>query len=189
MKLNELKRLVMQQALEKGFGVRPREVNVPEKILLIASEVEEAEFFEREHAELCDAISPLDIKWKTNPRLSENTRQRLFHLRGEYEKEMGDILQRTLHLGGIFGYSFINPRLTRDDKSCSDSMYAAVMQIYGHYRKKRMPEFKQGLVGFAYYCTQVAEGSFDIYRTVLRKIEDNRCRVWKKSRLNEKLVG
>jgi hypothetical protein len=184
MKLEELKKAVMQQALEKGFGVTPGEVNTPEKILLIASEIAEAEFFEREYADLCNAISPLDIQWRTNPRLSENTRQRLFHLRGEYEKEMGDILQRTLHLGGVYGFSFTRPTSKRNHDI---SMYEQVVNIHTDYRKKRMAKFERGVVDFAYHCTRSTGGSFDIYRTVLRKMEENKGRVWDASKLNETL--
>jgi hypothetical protein len=40
--IKQLTDLVMQQAKEKGFGTKPKETNVPEKVALIHSEISEA---------------------------------------------------------------------------------------------------------------------------------------------------
>lgn len=40
--LKQLTDLIMTQAKEKGFGIKPEEIDIPEKIALIHSEVSEA---------------------------------------------------------------------------------------------------------------------------------------------------
>ena len=74
--LDELKKMVMTQAAEKGFGVKPEDINVPEKVALIHSEISEA--FEA---------------------------YRHKNLDGEhgFAEEMGDAVQRILHLCGVMG--------------------------------------------------------------------------------------
>ena len=72
--LDELKKLVMAQAAEKGFGVRREDVNVAEKFVAIHSEISKAfgahqrNGFDGEHGV------------------------------GEY---MGDAVQRIFHLAGV----------------------------------------------------------------------------------------
>ncbi len=72
--LTELKRLVMAQAIEKGFGVRPEDINVAEKLVLIHSEVSEA---------------------------LEAYRHKRFEGKHCFGEELADVIQRTLHLAGV----------------------------------------------------------------------------------------
>jgi len=74
--LNDIKKLIMEQASLKGFGVKPEEINVAEKIALIHSEVSEA---------------------------FEAYRQKNMDGKDGFKEELGDALQRILHLCGIFG--------------------------------------------------------------------------------------
>jgi NTP pyrophosphatase (non-canonical NTP hydrolase) len=74
--LKDLTRLIMQQAREKGFGTKPKEVNVPEKIALIHSEISEA---------------------------YEAYRHKKIEGKNGFKEEMGDAVQRILHLAGILG--------------------------------------------------------------------------------------
>lgn len=74
--LQRLTDLVMEQAKEKGFGVRPEEINVAEKIALIHSEV----------SEVLAAYRHDNMKGKDG-----------------FEEELGDVIQRVLHLCGIMG--------------------------------------------------------------------------------------
>ena len=66
----------MQQAREKGFGVSKKDIDVPEKIALLHSEISEA----------YDAYRHKRIKGKDG-----------------FEEELGDVLQRLLHLTGTLG--------------------------------------------------------------------------------------
>jgi NTP pyrophosphatase (non-canonical NTP hydrolase) len=66
----------MQQAKEKGFGTIHKEINVAEKIALIHSEISEA----------FDAYRHKNIDGKDG-----------------FKEELGDAVQRILHLCGIFG--------------------------------------------------------------------------------------
>ena len=75
MDLKTLTKIIMQQADEKGFGTKPDEINVVEKIALIHSEVSEA----------YEAYRHKNIDGKDG-----------------FKEELGDILQRVLHLCGIF---------------------------------------------------------------------------------------
>jgi len=74
--VRQLTAAVMQLAKEKGFGVKPEDVSVPEKIALIHSEV----------SECYDAFRRKNIDGKD----------------GFYE-ELADIVIRVLHLSGIYG--------------------------------------------------------------------------------------
>ena len=66
----------MQQAKEKGFGTTPEEINIAEKMVLIHSEISEA----------YEAYRHKNIDGKDG-----------FH------EELGDAVQRILHLCGILG--------------------------------------------------------------------------------------
>ena len=74
--LQQLTELIMQQAKEKGFGIMPEEVDVPEKIALIHSEVSEA---------------------------FEAYRHKNMTGKDGFEEELGDVVQRVLHLCGAMG--------------------------------------------------------------------------------------
>ena len=73
--IKQLSDEIMQQAKEKGFGTKPEDINVAEKIALIHSEVSEA----------FEAYRHKNIKGKDG-----------------FEEELGDVVQRVLHLCGIF---------------------------------------------------------------------------------------
>mgnify|MGYP006434065949 CR=1 FL=1 len=75
MTIQELTKLIMAQAEAKGFGTKPEEINVSEKMALIHSEVSEA----------FEAYRHKNIDGKDG-----------------FKEELGDIVQRVLHLCGIF---------------------------------------------------------------------------------------
>jgi NTP pyrophosphatase (non-canonical NTP hydrolase) len=66
--------MVLQQAAAKGFGTTPEEINVAEKITLIHSEISEA---------------------------YEAYRHKNIHGKDGFKEEMGDAIQRILHLCGV----------------------------------------------------------------------------------------
>jgi 8-oxo-dGTP diphosphatase len=73
--LKELQELILKQAKEKGFGIKVDKVNVGEKIALIHSEISEA----------YEAYRHKNIEGKDG-----------------FSEELGDAVQRILHLAGIF---------------------------------------------------------------------------------------
>lgn len=73
--IKNLTELVMQQAKEKGFGTKPDEINLAEKIALIHSEISEA---------------------------FEAYRHKNMDGKDGFKEELGDAVQRILHLAGIF---------------------------------------------------------------------------------------
>jgi len=74
MTLADLTTLIMSQAKQKGFGTKPEEISVPEKIALIHSEISEA--FEAYRHQNIDGKDGL-------------------------KEELGDAIQRILHLCGV----------------------------------------------------------------------------------------
>jgi NTP pyrophosphatase (non-canonical NTP hydrolase) len=71
MEIKELQNKILIQAKEKGFGTNPKDINVAEKIALIHSEVSEA----------YEAYRHNNIDGKDG-----------------FAEELGDVIQRTLHL-------------------------------------------------------------------------------------------
>ena len=72
--LEQLTTLVMEQAKAKGFGTTPEEINVAEKIALIQTEISEA---------------------------FEAYRHKNMNGKDGFAEEMGDAIQRILHLCGV----------------------------------------------------------------------------------------
>lgn len=70
-----LTKVILGQAKEKGFGATPAEINVAEKIALIHSEISEA----------FEAYRHKNIDGKDG-----------------FKEELGDAIQRILHLAGVF---------------------------------------------------------------------------------------
>ena len=76
MTINQLQTLIMQQAKEKGFGTKQEEINVAEKLAFI-------------HAEISEAL--------------EAYRHKNIDGKDGFKEELGDAIQRILHLCGVFG--------------------------------------------------------------------------------------
>ncbi len=72
--LEQLSALILEQAKEKGFGTTPEEINVGEKIALVHSEISEA---------------------------FEAYRHKNMHGKDGFAEEMGDAIQRILHLCSV----------------------------------------------------------------------------------------
>lgn len=64
----------MKQAEQKGFGTKPKDINLAEKIALIHSEISEA---------------------------YQAYRNKKINGKDGFKEELGDAIQRILHLGGI----------------------------------------------------------------------------------------
>ena len=76
MTLTQMTELIMTQAKEKGFGTKPEEIDVAEKVALIHCEVSEA----------YEAYRHKNITGKDG-----------------FVEELGDVIQRILHLCGVLG--------------------------------------------------------------------------------------
>src|SRR3989344_7909833 len=75
MTLKKLTELILQQAKKKGFGTKPNQINVGEKIALVHTELSEA----------YEAYRHKNIKGRDG-----------------FREELGDVVSRVLHLAGIF---------------------------------------------------------------------------------------
>lgn len=75
MTIKEIQNLIIKQAEEKGFGTKPEDIDIAEKMLLLHSEISEA----------YEAYRHKNIKGKDG-----------------FEEELGDVMQRLLHLCAVF---------------------------------------------------------------------------------------
>lgn len=91
MTIKELTKFVMKQAKEKGFGVTPEEINISAKIASLHSEV--SEVYE---------ASGMDMDLKENIR---------------FKQELGDVVQRVLHLCGVFDIDIEKEILEKIEKN------------------------------------------------------------------------
>lgn len=73
--LHQLTALILEQARKKGFGTKPQEINVPEKIALLHSELSEA-YAAYRHKKIAG--------------------------KDGFKEELADVVARVLHLCGIF---------------------------------------------------------------------------------------
>ena len=88
MTLNQITALIMNQAKQKGFGTKPEDIQVAEKIALIHSEISEA----------FEAYRHKNIDGKDG-----------------FEEELGDAVQRILHLCGVMGVDIEKALLKKID--------------------------------------------------------------------------
>ena|SRR3989304_4792424 len=88
--IEELTKLIMKQAKEKGFGTKPEEIAVSEKIALIHSEISEA----------FEAYRHKDMDGEHG-----------------FKHELGDALSRILHLAGIMDIDIENAILKKLDNN------------------------------------------------------------------------
>ena len=86
----ELQELIMKQADEKGFGTKIEDINVAEKLLLIHSEISEA---------------------------FEAYRHKNIEGRDGFKEELGDTVQRILHLCGIMNINIEEEILKKIDNN------------------------------------------------------------------------
>ncbi|MBI4450707.1 hypothetical protein HY642_01915 [Candidatus Woesearchaeota archaeon] len=165
--LNTLRDKVLQQAAEKGFGTKPEEISVYEKIALIHSELSEA----------YEAFLRNDLNGKD----------------GLYE-ELGDTLQRTLHLGGVYSVDFDS---TTPDKTPTPEgiettiarLHKVVSTALGHYRHKQEDRFKETLSLLAHELWRTAAHyQFSLEDAVLAKLERNKQRTWNPAEINERFT-
>ena len=88
--MKSLIEIIMQQAKAKGFGAKPGDINVAEKIALIHSEISEA-FEAYRHKNIDD--------------------------KDGFKEELGDAVQRILHLCGIFDIDIEQEILKKIDRN------------------------------------------------------------------------
>ncbi len=165
MDLEALKTLVLKQAEEKGFGIKPEEIIISEKIALI-------------HTEISESYQAYLKKQMTGPD-------------GFYE-EIGDVLQRVLHLGGVFNVDF-SKKIDMDSKKNIETalldLHNLTSQIYESHRRKDDAEFKKGIIKLAYTLEVLSKNfNFSLKEIILVKIERNKTRLWDKKKYNEKFV-
>jgi NTP pyrophosphatase (non-canonical NTP hydrolase) len=165
MTLEILKNHVILQAKEKGFGIKPSEIMVSEKIALIHSEISEA----------YDAYLKKNIEGKDG-----------------FNEEMGDVLQRILHLGGIFEIEFkeieVNFTYVSIDEMIS-KLHLEISEIWESYRHNRDEKFKEKINECANILFNISiDEKFSIEEEITKKIQFNKERKWNK-KMNEKFVN
>ncbi|MFA5358463.1 MAG: hypothetical protein WC310_01420 [Patescibacteria group bacterium] len=167
--LGELQNLVMAQAAAKGFGIRSEDIIVAEKVALIHSELSESyEAYKQNNLDGHD---------------------------GFYE-ELGDVLQRVLHLAGTFA---VTPKLSERSFERGQStvetavlfLHCQMSTVYEHFRRGRLAEFKAALAELPMVIYHVSDQfDFSIIKAVQDKLIINQDRDWQKEgKVNEKFVG
>ena len=166
MDIEKIKQENLEIAKNKGFGVTVEEVNVPEKFVLIHSEISEA--YEA---------------WEKN-NLTE---------RHGVNEEIADIFLRTLHLVGIFNILIPSASdqemlLPRGFDGQIAVLHKITSQAYENYRQKREPEFFIGMVNLVFTIIKFAElNNINLEAEVQKKIELNKTRTWNKDQMNEEI--
>jgi dTMP kinase len=166
-KLNVLIDEVMSQARKKGFGSKLEEVNIPEKIALLHSEVSEA----------YGAFKEGNLEGRHG-----------FH------EEIGDAFQRAAHMAGVFDIKFnkikkqgrkLNPSV----ESCINDLHEKISIAYESYRQKEVDNFKKHLSQLILDFIAFSEAQhFKLEEKVYEKLEINEERVWDKEKLEETLI-
>ncbi len=210
--LNSLRDAVMEQAREKGFGTSLEGISVPEKLILISTEVMEIAEERRRISQSLDADfyfwrspphHPEEPSWACLLTHPANRSRFKLGVSPHYKEEWGDALQRILHLGGCFGIEFpeadlanFNPTIFASAESSERFLdfYEMVAGAYQNYRKmpgslERRRLFERDLIALAHYCvySSLADG-FPVEDAVLEKIEKNKQRTWRREDYNEKIV-
>jgi len=164
-----LMKIVMEQASRKGFGTKKEDIIVSEKIALIHSEISEA----------YEAYLNNNLEGK----------------HGFYE-EIGDALQRTLHLAGIFKINILMEGPDESDsisRASPEGKIALLHKILSHawenYRKNKIPLFQSDMVCLIKAFNQMSvDFDFSLDYVIKTKIENNMDRDWKDKGLNERFT-
>ncbi len=211
--LESLKGAVLEQAAAKGFGTSPGEISVPEKLLLIGSEITETYQAHVERRRTIDDAAAFGETYRsikhdpqlllTQGREGLDIAVQAFNLREHYREEWADVLQRTRQLAGIFGVIFrdtapaVIPAGAPDIVSIPPpwdnrrylELHNWIQDIYRRYRKKDLEGFKQHLAYLGPYLVHVAmREEFDIFAELEKKITKNAGRTWDPAKLNEQFV-
>jgi len=165
MDLEELKKENLAIAGEKGFGTTLEEIVVPEKVVLIHSEISEA----------YDAFLKGNMDGKD----------------GFYE-ELADTFGRTLQLSGILGIVFAHQLpvvlLPADIHAQIALLHKITSEGYESYRHQRMEDFKTKLVELVSAIIEMSRiHRFDLEAKFRWKMDFNKKRTWDKSKMNEKM--
>lgn len=165
--LNKIGKLICKQAEEKGWGHTKETLSVPEKMILISTEITELE-----EARTSKTALPKDTM----------------------ASEYADVLTRTLHLGTAWGVDF-NENFKYKSKLKStlgkfnvlDLLYFhnLVAKGYESWRHKKISEFKKYLYKLAHEVVELSrfEG-VEIVEGAMKKMEINRSREWTGKKLN-----
>jgi NTP pyrophosphatase (non-canonical NTP hydrolase) len=167
MTLNQIGKLFLKLAKDKGWGHTKEMLEVSEKMMLINTEI----------TELYEAIS----KGAKNPK-------------DTVESETADILGRTLHLGLVWGVDFdkdiqFNSRFSKKKGELNKSdylyMHSLVSRGYDYYRHKKTSLFKKHLYIIAKEMVYLAKSmGIDINKAVVDKVKINQKRSWDKNKLH-----
>ena len=163
MNLNNLADIIIKQAEEKGWGIRPDEINVSEKIALIHSEI----------TETYDAFQENNMDDKD-----------------EFFEELSDVLIRTVHLAKVFKSEMEETDIPfpEDIHAQIAQLHKITSDAYEKYRHKKEDEFIKDLghlINALIKCSKIHE--FNLEEEALKKIKHNNDRTWDKDKLNEQL--